>query len=107
MVEGAKEGYVELEGSPDMTLEVVSARLADKDTILLRDLYWKAGVREYWLVDARGKTPMFDILKHGPRGFTAVRKRGGWLRSAVFGKEFRLVQTTDPLGHPQYTLEVR
>jgi hypothetical protein len=36
-----------------------------------------------------------------------VRKHGGWVKSAVFGKSFRLTEQTDPLGHPEYTLAVR
>jgi len=36
-----------------------------------------------------------------------VRTQGGWAKSAVFGKSFRLTEQTDPLGHPDYTLAVR
>lgn len=32
---------------------------------------------------------------------------GGWLRSNVFDRSFQLTQTTDPLGHPLYVLNVR
>ena len=53
ILEGQKEGYVELEGSPDMVLEVVSDSSVRKDTERLRRDYWEAGIREYWLVDAR------------------------------------------------------
>ena len=31
----------------------------------------------------------------------------GWLKSAVFGKSFRLTRQVDPLGDPRYTLAVR
>src|SRR5256885_8764701 len=48
-----EEGYLELEGTPDMVLEVVSESSVQKDTKRLRQLYWQAGIREYWLVDAR------------------------------------------------------
>ena len=41
------------------------------------------------------------------KGYVATRKQDGWLKSAVFEKSFRLVQSADELGHPQYTLEVR
>jgi Uma2 family endonuclease len=107
LVEGAQEGYVELEGSPDMVLEIVSAGSVHKDTGALVEGYWEAGIREYWLVDARKVAVQFTIYRRRPRGYTAVTKRGGWLRSEVFGQEFRLVRTTDPQGHPEFTLETR
>lgn len=107
LVAGVGGGHVRLEGGPDVVLEVVSDSSVQKDTVRLRDLYWKAGVREYWLVDARREPPTFEMLQYGARGFRATRKRDGWLRSEVLGKSFRLVQQTDPLGHPVFTLEVR
>jgi Uma2 family endonuclease len=103
----AGSGFLVIEGSPDMVLEVVSDSSEGKDTGRLRDLYWKAGIPEYWLVDARRAPLRFDILRHGTRGYSAARKRDGWVKSAVFGKEFRLTQGADPLGHPEYTLDVR
>jgi Uma2 family endonuclease len=108
LIEGATEGYVELEGTPDMVLEVVSATTVRKDTETLRDLYWKAGITEYWLVDARGVEPAFDLLRHTARGYAATRRQaGGWQRSSAFGRSFRLTRHTDPLGHPEYRVEVR
>lgn len=98
----------QLDGSPNMALEVVSETSQAKDKKRLLDLYWKAGIAEYWLVDVRGDRVRFDIFKHGPRGYTTtVRQAGGWLKSALFDKAFRLVKSKDPLGDPEYTLEVR
>ena len=107
LIEGAADGYVELEGSPDMVLEVVSDSSVEKDTEVLRELYWKAGIREYWLVDARGERLEFQILRHSTRGYTPVRKSAGWLKSAVFSKAFRLTRQLDDLGHPDFTLDVK
>ncbi|MCC6419213.1 MAG: Uma2 family endonuclease [Gemmataceae bacterium] len=107
LIEGAKEGHLELEGAPDMVLEVVSASSVQKDTVELRERYWKAGIAEYWLVDARGKRLAFDILRHTAKGYVATRRQGGWLRSAVFGRSFRLTRQDDPLGNPEYSLEIR
>lgn len=106
LVEGT-EGYVEMEGTPDMALEVVSASSVKKDTVVMRELYWKAGVKEYWLVDARGDTIRFDILRRGRSGYVATRKQDGWLPSAVFGKSFKLTCRSDEMGYPEYTLSVR
>jgi hypothetical protein len=85
----------------------VSDASVDKDTVRLRELYWKADVQEYWLVDARHDPPAFDILRHGARGFVAVRKRAGWLASKVLSRSFRLTQQFDPLGNPVFTPEIR
>ena len=88
MIDGAEGGYVELQGVPDMVLEVVSPSSVQKDTEVLRDVYWELGVEEYWLVDARGQRLDFDILRRGAKGYASVRKPGGWLRSSVFGASF-------------------
>jgi Uma2 family endonuclease len=107
LIEGAEAGYVEIQGSPDMVLEVVSRSSTRKDQVLLRRAYCEAGVREYWLADARADRPALDILRHGARGFTAVRPQDGWIRSQVFGKAFRLTQSAGVGGYPKYRLEVR
>jgi Uma2 family endonuclease len=104
---GKQDGVVGVEGSPDMVLEVVSPSSVRKDTVILRQAYWEAGVREYWLVDARREPLTFDILRHTAKGYVPTRKQGGWLKSAVFGKSFRLTQRVDEFGDPAFTLEVR
>lgn len=102
------DSCLQLDGTPEMVLEVVSETSVRKDTVELHDLYWHAGTLEYWLVDARTAKPRFDILRHGRKGYTATRKQaGGWLKSTVFGRSFQLTETTDPLGDPLYTLNVR
>jgi len=103
----ADEGFLELEGTPDMMLEVVSSTSVEKDTLVLRGLYWQADIPEYWLVDARGDRLRFDILRRQPDGYVSTRKQRGWLKSAVFGKSFRLSSRPDELGHPEYTLSVQ
>lgn len=107
LVEGTKQGFIELEGSPDVVLEVVSDSSVKKDYELLRVAYWKAGIREYWLVDARGEKLDFQILKHTSKGYSPIRTVGGWIKSAVFRKSFRLVATKNHLGYPDFELQVR
>jgi Uma2 family endonuclease len=107
MLEGAEGGFVEVEGSPDVVLEVISPSSVRKDKVTLRQAYWEAGVREYWLVDARREPLRFEILRRTTKGFSTSRNQDGWLKSAAFGCSFRLVQTTDRRGHPEFTLEVR
>ncbi len=107
LVEGAEEGFTELQGAPEMVLEIVSPSSVHKDTVVLLDLYWQAGINEYWLVDVRDQRPQFNIFRRGAARFVASRKQGGWVKSTVFGKSFRLLQRVDVLGHPEFTLQMR
>ena len=104
LVEGLEEGHVEIEGSPDMVLEVVSKHSVRKDTKVLRKLYWRAGIPEYWLVDARKPPLQFDILSWTERGYSATRRRQGWLKSKVFNRYFLLETKPDRLGNPEFFL---
>lgn len=107
LIEGKQGGFVEIEGTPDMVLEIVSESSVKKDLITLRELYWKAGIPEYWLVNVRGDDVMFEIYRHTAKNYAAHRKHDGWIRSQVFAKSFRLVREQDESGHPQFTLEVK
>lgn len=107
LVRGARGGYVELEGTPDMVLDVVSTSSQKKDTVILFDSYCRAGIPEYWLVDARRSQLGFDILRRTSEGYVAARKKAGWQDSAVFDKSFKLTVGADELGYPEYTLSVR
>jgi Uma2 family endonuclease len=106
MIEGA-DGYTELSGTPDMILEIVSKHSVRKDTVVLRELYWKAEVPEFWLADARGAEPHFEILRRSEHDYVAVEAVDGWLPSAIFGRQFRIVKQTNPLGKPQFVVEQR
>jgi Uma2 family endonuclease len=107
LVKGEKEGFLELDGTPDMVLEIVSASSVEKDKEILFDLYWRAGITEYWLVDARADRLGFDIFRYDARGYVATRKHGGWLKSSVFGRSFRLAQHLYEMGNPEYSVSVR
>jgi hypothetical protein len=107
LIESKKGGYTELQGTPDMVLEVVSRGSVRKDLDVLRRAYWEAGIPEYWLVDARRDPLQFEILRHTARGYVASRKQQGWMKSAVFGRSFRLTRRTSTLGHPEFALEMR
>lgn len=102
-----KLGIVELEGTPDIVIEVVSHSSVRKDTVVLRQLYWEAGISEYWLADARGQRPTFDLLRRGRSDWTSSRSRSRWCASGVLGKSFRLVAIPDEIGHSKFKLEVR
>lgn len=107
IIEGRGEGHVELEGSPDMVLEVISRSSVEKDTVVLRQAYANAGIREYWLIDARSDPLQFDLLRLNGNGYRNIRKTRSWVRSEVFERWFRLTQEAGPDGFPDFTLEVR
>lgn len=102
-----EDRIMELEGAPDMVLEIVSKYSQRKDTVLLRDLYWKAGIREYWLVDARPETARFDILCHTSTGYVAAPSGEGWVFSQVFAGHFQLTRHLNPLGKPLFVVATR
>jgi Uma2 family endonuclease len=106
-VAAKSKGYLELEGTPDMVLEVVSASSVEKDTEILRELYWRAEILEYWLVDARSEILEFDIFRRTTDGYVAARKQLGWVKSRVFGGSFRFTCGMDDFGNPTYTLSIR
>jgi Uma2 family endonuclease len=98
---------LEVIGTPDMVLEIVSTTSERKDSVLLRELYAEAGIAEYWLVNPLRGQLSFDILRLSRGRYVATRKSAGWIKSAVFGKSFRLKakELTDDV--PQFSLLVR
>jgi Uma2 family endonuclease len=105
--DSAEAGFVEIAGTPDMVLEVVSGSSVQKDTIVLRELYWQAGIPEYWLIDVRGERLQFDILKRGRNEYAATRKQSGWVKSSVLDHSFHLTVHSDAMGNPEYSLAMR
>lgn len=98
---------VEIVGSPDWMLEIVSDSSVIKDTEQLRQAYHKARVREYWIIDARGEQISFQVLAWRKSGYAAVPHHDGWVRSRVFERTFRLTRKPDRRGAWKYTLEYR
>lgn len=98
--------HVELTGSPDWVLEVVSHSSKRKDTQLLRKGYFDAGIPEYWLVDGLGEQVSFQLLVAGRDGYIPVEPLNGWCESPTFGRAFRITRETDEDGFWQYTLHI-
>lgn len=92
---GRLRGLTELEGSPDMVLEVVSDNSEEKDSSELPDLCYRAGILEYWRVDARHEPMVFEVFWRGEEGFIASSTSDSWRKSLVFGKWFQLNQSVD------------
>jgi Uma2 family endonuclease len=105
---GAKGEATEAVGSPEIVIEIVSQGSEEKDTEWAMSSYFDAAIIEYWVIDACDEDDLqFDIYKRGKKEFVATRKQSGWVKSAVLGKSFRLVQVEDDGGKPEFTLEVR
>ncbi|MFH1266324.1 MAG: Uma2 family endonuclease [Planctomycetota bacterium] len=104
---GGKPGrYVELEGAPDLIVEIVSDHSVTKDTRRLPEAYFKAGVPEFWLADARGEKLAFQIHRRGESGYQAVdTDSDGFQTSPIFGCSFRLDGRRDPKG--SWTFDLR
>lgn len=108
LVGGEKGDETEVIGSPEIVIELVSRSSEVKDTNWAMSAYFDAGISEYWLIDARDEADIqFDIFKRGKKEFAATRKQGGWVKSAILERSFRLVQSEDDDGKPEFTLEVR
>lgn len=98
---------MEIVGSPDLLVEIVSDSSVDKDTRSLRLAYHRAGVKEYWLIDARGEEIEFQILSWRRAGYVAGAIQDGWNKSRVLRRSCRLSRKKDRAGEWKYTLDLR
>ena len=97
--------YIEIEGAPDLVLEIVSDASVNKDTRRLPAAYFRAGISEYWLVDARGEEIVFTIHRRGESGFEPEQPdEEGFQRSTVFAGRFRLQRERRSHGGWRYEL---
>jgi hypothetical protein len=96
-----------LEGTPDWVMEIVSDSSVGKDLRLLRTAYHRAGIPEYWLIDAPGDEINFQILGWRQAGYVPAPSKDGWIYSRVFEREFRLTRGRDRIAAWSYTLEMR
>ncbi|MBI4613698.1 MAG: Uma2 family endonuclease [Planctomycetes bacterium] len=105
---GGEGRFIEIEGTADLVVEIVSDDSQTKDTVSLRDAYHRAGVREYWLIDVREGEIEFHLLVHGKARYRASRPDpAGFRRSPVLGREVRLVLSRKAAGLAHYRLEAR
>ena len=59
-----------VQGAPDLVVEILSPSTAERDLTFKRSLYAKHGVKEFWLVDTDAKT--VTVLLRDPQGFAVV-----------------------------------
>jgi Uma2 family endonuclease len=97
--------YIEIEGTPDLVVEIVSDSSVRKDLTLLRDAYARQGISEYWIVDARGDDLRFEILRLTGDSYPA--SVAGAQRSEVFSRSFELTRARNRVGRWSYRLIAR
>jgi Uma2 family endonuclease len=96
---GGQGRFVELEGGPDLIVEIVSDNSIVKDTQRLPAAYFKAGVREFWLLDARLKELVFQIHRRGESEFVPVEADSeGYQWSQVMSTSYNLHRKWDERG---------
>ena len=59
-----------VQGAPDLVVEILSPSTADRDLTFKRALYARHGVKEYWLVDTDAKT--VTVLVRDTQGFAEI-----------------------------------
>ena len=91
---------MEFEGGPELVVEVVSPSSVAKDTQRLPPAYFSAGVREFWLADARVQEAKLIIHARGRAGFEpVVIDAQGYQRSEVLGELFKLTCKPGPVAN--------
>jgi len=101
----ADEGDIEVHGTPDMVVEIVSDSSVRKDTIELRQSYFEAGIPEYWLIDARDDEISFQLLVRSAEGYVAQPADAkGYFLSPCFGRRFLLTRKAHKISGWSYRL---
>jgi Uma2 family endonuclease len=72
-----------IQGAPDLVIEVLSSATAKKDQGLKQKLYAKYGVKEYWIVDPQTKS--IRVMALDERGLTTfqIYKTGRFFGSSL------------------------
>ncbi|RPI86112.1 MAG: Uma2 family endonuclease [Planctomycetaceae bacterium] len=100
--------FIEMEGSPDLVVEVVSEGSRKKDTLRLPSRYFRAGIREFWLADALQEELRFEIFRRGRSDWVRTKPDAeGFRRSEVFQAGFRLTGCPSRAGGWRYDLKMK
>lgn len=100
--------FIELEGAPDLVVEIVSDSSVEKDLRRLPRLYARSGISELWLVDARGEELVFRVEVLGEARYQTQRANSeGWTESSFLGRRIRLTRRLNAYSRWQYGLEHR
>ena len=72
-----------LQGAPDLVVEIRSESTARRDWTVKRELYARHGVKEYWIVDSDATTVSVLLLDDGKLKVAGVYGEGDILASTV------------------------
>ena len=70
-------------GPPDLVVEIVSPNTVRRDTFVKKELYAKAGVKEYWIVYPEERAIEVWVLKDGKYHLHSVSEGDGRVKSEV------------------------
>jgi len=101
-----REEFIEIVGTPNLVLEVLSDSSTRKDLVRLKAAYERASIPEYWLVDARGDEISFQILTLDGGGYRPSAAPDQPQTSGVLGARFQLHRARNRVGRYTYTLAV-
>jgi Uma2 family endonuclease len=105
---GQATSFVEIEGGPDLVVEIVGDASVHKDTRRLPPAYHAAGVAALWIADARVQPLSFRVFHRGEQEYEMAQPLAdGWGASPVLGREVRLMVYDTPRGTPRYDLQIR
>lgn len=105
---GQPDRYIELEGPPDLIVEIVSDSSVTKDTKRLPPAYARAGVREFWLADARKEPLVFQVHRLAGDVYQPVEPDAeNLIRSDVLSCRVRLEGQRDARGFWKFELVER
>ncbi len=68
-----------IQGAPDLVVEIISPSSTGRDWVVKRDLYAKYGVKEYWLIDPINRTLWVMLLRDGYLELAATYHEGDTL----------------------------
>ena len=72
-----------VQGAPDLVIEILSPSTADRDRGYKRDLYGRHGVLEYWIVDAMAETVAVHRQRDGRLELAETFGRRATLQTAL------------------------
>jgi Uma2 family endonuclease len=98
---------VELVGTPDLVVEIISRSSATKDAVTLKERYALAGISEYWLIDCRRSTIRFDLLALRGQKYRVVKPNAAGARhSPILDAHVQLTRTKSPVNTWRYKLSI-
>jgi Uma2 family endonuclease len=96
---------VELEGTPDLVIEVVSKHSVRKDVRELPQAYYEGGIPEYWLIIPQEQGVEFRLMIRGEKKYEPVMPDAdGYVYSKVFNRSFLILRTVNRIGKFSYRI---